>query len=66
MTAWSNDTTQALWPKCPVTRAMAKLAQHFFARVGRYAGEALCGGAGFCWGFWTPNWCPEKSLFSIP
>ena len=20
MTAWSNDTTQALWPKCPVTR----------------------------------------------
>ena len=29
-------------------------------------GEALCGETGFCCGFWTPNWCPEKSLFSIP
>ena len=29
------------------------------------AGEALCGGTGFCWGFWTPNWCPEN-FFSIP
>ena len=29
-------------------------------------GEALCGETGFCCGFWTPNWCPQKSLFSIP
>ena len=29
-------------------------------------GEALCGETGFCCSFWTPNWCPQKSLFSIP
>ena len=26
-------------------------------------GEVLCGETGFCCGFWTPNWCPQKSLF---
>ena len=26
-------------------------------------GEALCGETCFCCGFWTPNWCPQKSLF---
>ena len=28
-----------------------------------HTGEALCGETGFCCGFWTPNWCPQKSLF---
>ena len=26
-------------------------------------GRPLCGETGFCWGFWTPNWRPEKSFF---
>ena len=35
-------------------------------KVTEDSGEALCGGTGFWKGFWTPNWCPEKSLFSMP
>ena len=36
------------------------------AEVYTLTGEALFGETGFCCGFWTPNWCPQKSLFSIP
>ena len=61
--------TSELAPGC-----LRESTQKHFVAIGARAcdscrlltGEALCGGAGFCWGFWTPNWCPEKSLFLIP
>ena len=34
-----------------------------FFKFVAHTGEALCGETGFCCGFWTPNWCPQKSLF---
>ena len=34
-----------------------------YGRCASTTGEALCGKTGFCCGFWTPNWCPQKSLF---
>ena len=44
-------------------QALVAIGAHACDSCRLLTGEALCGETGFCCGFWTPNWCPQKSLF---
>ena len=63
----AESAVVAQWLTSGLRIAMSRTGWNLIStRFSLTTGEALCGETGFCCGFWTPNWCPEKSLFSIP